>query len=433
MSMKPDVETERGFRDILGEEAERMDRLVDSARKTFKAYDYRPIILPIVEPAELFVRSVGGTTDIVEKEMFFVTDGHEDTGARESCLRPEGTASAVRAYIKNGLHMSNPIQRLYYTGPMFRNERPQKGRYRQFHQIGAEMFGVGNVRADVEVIAMLWAFLRSVADGARLRLVVNSLGCPVCRPNFTRELLGFLQAQRDALCEDCRRRLASNPMRVLDCKNEGCRKVLIDAPNLTTFWCDPCRAKVDGLNGGLEELKITPTWNNWLVRGLDYYTRTVFEVAAEDGLGSQNAVAAGGRYDGLVEALGGPSTPALGFAIGVERLAMLVSPRESPQTPRLYIGATSDAMRTQASDLAERLRRHFAESPKPVRIRLDLEDRKFRRQLDEAQSLGCEYTVILGDEEMKNGRVIVRDMKASKQEEVLKDDLVPHLMKRLGI
>ncbi|MBI2890505.1 MAG: histidine--tRNA ligase [Nitrospirae bacterium] len=433
--MSANVESERGFRDILGAEAESLERLVAAARNHFERYGYRPIILPVVEPTDLFARGVGATTDIVEKEMFFVSDGHTHADQLgDLCLRPEGTASAVRAYIDQGFDKSDPLQKFYYSGPMFRNERPQKGRYRQFHQIGAELFGAALPAADAEVIAMLRTYLESVVSAGRFTLRLNSLGCAVCRPEYVRRLKTFLAANRDALCEDCRRRIETNPLRVLDCKNESCRAILREAPHLTDSWCEACKSHFDSLLQRLKTRKVDAEWDQWLVRGLDYYTRTVFEVTAE-GLGAQNAVAAGGRYDGLVELLGGVPTPALGFAIGVERLALVTGANSVAPRPKIFLASTSETTRTTAEQWADTLRRELPAVGTSVEVWTDLGGQGLKRQLQQAGKLGCAFTLILGDREVSEGKVILRDMKKSTQEdiELSIESLMRRLRERLGL
>jgi len=307
----------RGFRDILPEESVLWQALIDQARASFSAYGFSEIIIPILEKTDLFARAIGETTDIVEKEMYTFTD-RDDASLT---LRPEGTASVLRAYIEHSLSQKEPVSKLFYIGPMFRRERPQKGRYRQFHQIGAEILGRDDPLIDAELLLMLHDFFTAL----RLDVVIdiNSLGCPVCRPRYREALRAFGESKLSELCEDCHARIHRNPLRLLDCKKDGGSQAMAEAPVIIDFLCGPCRSHFSRVQQHLQQEYVPIRVNPRLVRGLDYYCRTSFEVLAQ-GLGSQNAVCGGGRYDGLVEQLGGPAIPGIGFALGVERLAMLV-------------------------------------------------------------------------------------------------------------
>jgi len=308
----------KGFRDVLPEESRLWHQIEATAARVFAQHDFQPIALPIVERTELFARSLGESTDVVEKEMYTF----EDRDGALLTLRPEATAGAVRAYLDSGLGAQRQVARFWYTGPMFRRDRPQKGRYRQFHQIGAEAFGQAEPLVDAEVLVMLMRFLRHV--GAREpRLDLGSLGDAACRPAYRERLAAFARPRAEKLCADCRRRIEQNPLRLLDCKVPGCRSELEDAPVMLDHLCEACREHFTVVRALLEREGIAHTIAPRLVRGLDYYNRTAFEITA-GGLGAQNAVAGGGRYDGLVAALGGPDVPAFGFAIGVERLAMSI-------------------------------------------------------------------------------------------------------------
>src|SRR5262249_25635034 len=300
----------RGFRDILPEESVLWQALIDQARASFSAYGFSEIILPILEKTDLFARAIGETTDIVEKEMYTFTD-RDDSALT---LRPEGTASVIRAYIEHSLYHKEPVSKLFYIGPMFRRERPQKGRYRQFHQIGAEVLGRDDPLIDAELLLMLHDFFTTLR--LDVSLDINSLGDSVCRPRYREALQAFGESKITELCENCHNRLYRNPLRLLDCKEAGCRGVMSDAPVLTDFLCNPCRDHFARVQAYLRQESIAINLNPRLVRGLDYYCRTSFEILAL-GLGSQNAVCGGGRYDGLVEQLGGPAIPGIGFAIGI--------------------------------------------------------------------------------------------------------------------
>ena len=351
--MSKTIQAVRGMNDLLPDAVARWQRIEAAARSVFAAYGYREIRLPLVERTELFARSIGNLTDIVEKEMYTF----EDRNGESLTLRPEGTAGCVRAGIENGL-LHNQVQRLWYAGAMFRHERPQKGRYRQFHQIGVEAFGVGAPDLDAELIlicARLWRAL-----GIRgLTLELNSLGTSETRAAYRRALVAYLERHRSALDEDSQRRLEKNPLRVLDSKNPAMQQIIHNAPSLTEYLDDASRAHFGRLCEYLTSAGMAYTLNPRLVRGLDYYTGTVFEWAT-DRLGAQSAVCAGGRYDGLVELLGGQATPAAGFALGLERLAELlaldVSETGDNQAPQAYLAVLDEAVRSQALKLAESLR-----------------------------------------------------------------------------
>ena len=309
-----DVTTVKGFRDILPEASASRRSILETSRKVLESYGYGEIEIPLLERGELFARSVGATSDIVEKEMY----AFEDRDGQTVALRPEGTASVVRAYLENGLVRSAPVSRLYYQGPMFRRERPQKGRYRQFTQIGAEFFGRDDAAADAETLCLVADICAAVGvRGATIE--VNCLGDAACRPAYRERLTEFGRALGESLCADCRGRLDRNPLRILDCKNEGCQTATADAPVMMDHLCDPCRAHHDEVLELTDACGVELVAKPRMVRGLDYYVRTAFEITAA-GLGSQDAVGGGGRYDGLVAALGGPPTAGIGFAFGVERL-----------------------------------------------------------------------------------------------------------------
>jgi len=339
----------RGIHDGLPEEVRRWRHIEETARRTFARHVFSEVRLPILEPTAMFVRSIGSDTDIVAKEMY----RFEDRGGDDICLRPEGTAGSVRAYLQAGLTRSG-AQRWFYMGPMFRRERPQKGRLRQFQQIGAEWFGVTGPIEDVEILAMAQAFLDELGI-PELAMEINSLGCPACRPAYRDKLVAYLEARRDKLCETCNTRIDSNPMRVLDCKVESCQAELGEAPEMASHLCGDCQTHFDGLKTGLDSLGISYLVNPRIVRGLDYYNRTAFEIVTGK-LGAQGTVLAGGRYDGLVEELGGPATPAIGFAMGLERLAMLL-PEATSDTADVAVVAIGEAVSGYALGVADALRR----------------------------------------------------------------------------
>jgi histidyl-tRNA synthetase len=325
----------RGFKDILPDEVGLWQSIEQTATTLFRKFGYHEIRIPIMEKTELFARSIGEDTDIVEKEMYTFPDRKGDL----LTLRPEATASVVRSYIQHKLYASDPVRKFYLVGPMFRRERPQKGRYRQFYQINVEAFGIESPYVDVQMIFLLHTLLGQLGVG-NTRAHINTLGCPKCRPAFKASLLGFLEGLAGQLCADCLRRKDRNPLRVLDCKVPSCRQAVEDAPGLTDYLCDGCKVHFDTVCRTLTELAVPYVHDKRLVRGLDYYTRTTFELQT-DALGAQSAVAGGGRYDGLVEALGGPPTPAIGFAIGFDRLVEVVGQGRTiaPQGLDVFIAA----------------------------------------------------------------------------------------------
>ena len=311
----------KGFKDILPEEVGIWQFIERKARDIFLRYGFEEIKVPILEKTELFVRTIGENTDIVEKEMYTFIDRNGSSVT----MRPEGTAPVIRSYIENGLFVRGSVQRLYTIGPMFRHERPQKGRLRQFHQMSVEVLGSNSAKLDTEVMTMAWQIL--VEIGLQASLQLNSLGCAKCRPSFKEALQVFLQERLANLCDDCQRRSTTNPLRVLDCKSEHCQAEYVSAPAITEHLCETCALHFDEVKQTLTQLGVPYTLNPKMVRGLDYYTRTTFELITTE-LGAQGAIGAGGRYDGLVQQLGGPEVPGIGFAMGIERLAMLLSQKE---------------------------------------------------------------------------------------------------------
>lgn len=365
--------------------------------------------LPLLEPTELFVRSIGEATDIVSKEMYrFVDQGGDDL-----CLRPEGTAGTVRAYLQAGLTRAG-IQRWYYTGPMFRRERPQKGRLRQFQQVGVEMFGVAGPLEDAEMLAMARDFLDELGLD-KVRMEINSLGCQACRPAYRDRLVSYLEQRREKLCETCNERIEKNPMRVLDCKNESCQSELTDAPEMIAHLCSDCDTHFAGLKEGLDALKVQYQINPRIVRGLDYYNRTAFEIIT-DQLGAQGTVIAGGRYDGLVEALGGPATPAIGFAMGVERLAMLL-PDEERKSVDVAVVALGDSVKGYSLNLASDLRSRGLAT-------IHCGGGSAKRQFKAADREGASFVIVVGEDEMNQGVVTLKQMSSGEQSNLTLDAAV---------
>ncbi len=414
-----EVKAVRGFADILPEEVPTWRKVEEEARRTLEAFGFQEIRVPVLERTELFQRGIGDETDIVQKEMYTF----EDRGGDSVTLRPEATASIARAYVEHRLYARDPEARLYFIGPMFRYERPQRGRLRQFHQIDAEVFGVDHPMVDAEVMALLMELLKRVGV-QQCELQLNSLGCPSCRGPFRRELQDFLQRRLDELCPDCRRRAQRNPLRTFDCKVPQCRKVMEEAPLLEDYLCDACRGHFEQVRAHLEELGIPFVVNPRMVRGLDYYTRTAFEVVAE-GLGAQNAVAAGGRYDRLVSELGGPDISGIGFAIGMERLLLLIPPEPAPPTALLFIAALGEEAQKMAFRWSWALKRQGL----PTMV--DYRGRSLKAQLRRADKFAIPFVAIVGEDEIAQGEVILRDMKKGTQERVPLEGFPEEVLKRL--
>jgi histidyl-tRNA synthetase len=395
----------RGFKDILPGETELWKYIEKIAVGVFESFGFKEIRLPVLEHSELFARSIGADTDIVEKEMYTFPD-------RKGVLitmRPEATASVVRAYIQHKLYSKDSVQKFYTIGPMFRRERPQKGRYRQFYQINAEVFGIASPLIDAQLIFMLTTIFSrlKVAD---IVTHINSLGCPVCRPEFKKALSTLLSLVSEKLCSDCARRHKKNPLRVLDCKVPACRDAMADAPSILNFLCPECKEHFNILKETLENLEIPYHVDKNLVRGLDYYTRTTFEIQTGS-LGAQSAVAGGGRYDGLVKSLGGPDHPAIGFAIGLDRLAEIIStkPDDLLQSPEIFIAAIGSQSRRVALEWACRL------SIEGIKTEINLTDRSLKSQMKRADRLGAAHVIIVGENELKQGSVIMRNLLTKDQ------------------
>jgi histidyl-tRNA synthetase len=411
----------KGFKDILPEETGLWQYVEAIMRELFDDFGFAELRIPALEQTELFARSIGADTDIVEKEMYTFTDR---SGASLT-LRPEATASVVRAYIEHKLYGKDPVRKLYTMGPMFRRERPQKGRYRQFYQINAEVFGLHDPRADAELILVLMTFMQRL-ELPDVVLHVNSLGCPECRPRFKEALKWFLKGHAGQLCSDCLRRRDKNPLRIFDCKVPTCKEAVQEAPSLLDHLCEACRNHFDTVQRALEGFHIPYQTNHRLVRGLDYYTRTTFEVLAQS-LGAQDAVAGGGRYDGLVKALGGPDEPGVGFAIGVDRLMVLLADRAASfeKRPHLFIAALGPTAQARAFEWLQGFRM------KKVRTEMDFEDRSLKAQMRRADKLEAFYVLIVGDSELEKEAALLRDMKTKAQERVPLEDLVSSVVNKM--
>lgn len=409
------IKVQKGTKDILPQEIEQWHRLEKNALDVFTKYGYKEIRTPIFEATELFARGVGDTTDIVNKEMYTF-----EKSERSLTLRPENTAGVVRSFIENGMaRLSAPVK-LWYKGPMFRYERPQAGRQRQFHQVGVEMFGIKEPTADAEVILLAVNYLKSLGLND-LEVEINSLGCPKCREEYKRKIKEVLKPEFDNLCEDCQNRYEKNPLRLLDCKVDTC-KAIFEKPEIqkviqSDFICEECAQHYKELKSYLDELNIPYVENKLLVRGLDYYNRTVFEIKSNN-LGSQNAVCGGGRYDSLVKNLGGEDTPAVGWAMGMERLNSLL-PEIEPEKLDAFIVSNSPA---EAFKLAEELRSNG------IKVEFDLANKKFTKQLEKAAKT-ADYALILGEDEIKANKVSVKNLSTSEQVTIDRVDVINKIRK----
>ena len=393
----------KGFADMFPPDSDQFTRIENTARGVFARYGFVELRTPLLEFTELFCRSIGEETDVVQKEMYTFPDRK----GRSLTLRPEATAGVMRAYIDSGLTNREPVSRLFTTGPMFRYERPQKGRMRQFHQINCECLGSHSPMADAEVVSMLLRFLSDLGL-TDLTLKINSLGCSECRPKFKAALLEYLKGvDRDALCPDCARRVETNPLRVLDCKQPGCRAITDNAPKLIDYNCPECRAHFDTVLQLLDGQGLVYELDHRLVRGLDYYCRTTFEVVSGS-IGAQAAVAGGGRYDGLVKSLGGPDVPGVGFACGMERLALMMG-EGSAKASDFYLVAMDAQSRTQGWLLAQKLRNAGLTGE------MNFSEGGFKSLMRQAGKSGSKHCLIIGPDEAAQGFVVVKNLESGEQ------------------
>ena len=416
-------QTIKGTHDILPEEVGRWRYVEDKVRQMMEAYNYLEIRTPIFEHTELFSRSIGQDTDIVGKEMYTFTD----RGRRSLTLSPEGTAPVIRAYVQYNMGGQSPQIKLFYLAPMFRQENPQQGRFRQFHQFGMEAIGALDAAQDVEVIALAMGIYRELGL-KKLSLRLNSVGCGNCRPHYRDVLRDFLESRLQALCQDCVQRYEENPLRVLDCKRPGCRRRLQDAPVMLDHLCPECSHHFAAVQELLTQLDIVYVLDGKLVRGLDYYTKTAFEVVSGE-LGAQDALGGGGRYDDLIEMLGGRPTPAVGFAAGIERLLLVLSKQKglqvSPKPLDLFVVILGDAAKRVALKVLEQLRDRL------FRCDADFVGRSLKAQLRAANRMGARYVLIIGEDELDRGKVVLRDMEGSQQEEIDLDEAIQKVSDRL--
>lgn len=393
----------KGTLDLLPKESYKTQYIESAVREIAENFGFYEMRTPVFEHTELFQRSVGETTDVVQKEMYTF----EDKGGRSITLRPEGTAGAARAFLENGLFNEALPQKIYYLTSCYRYEKPQAGRLREFHQFGVEAFGAASPAQDAEIIALANEVFNYLGV-ENLTLEINSIGCPTCRAEYQKALKAYFESYTSELCETCRGRLERNPMRILDCKSPVCSKIAAGAPKILDYLCDDCRAHFDAVQQYLNAMQIDFTVNPEIVRGLDYYTRTVFEFVSKE-IGAQGTVCGGGRYDGLLEELGGKPMPACGFAMGIERLLLLMDAQNTPFPERkgcdIYLASMGEKANLEAAQLALDLRNEG------LSAQFDTVGRGLKAQMKYADKLGALYTVVLGDEELKTRKAKLKNMK----------------------
>ena len=416
------IQTIRGFRDILPEETPLWQKIEAIATELFRNFGFQEIRIPIMEKTELFARSIGETTDIVEKEMYTFPDRKGD----KLTLRPEATASIVRSYIQHKMYAADPVKKLYTIGPMFRRERPQKGRYRQFYQIDAEVFGIASPYIDAQLILILNELFKRLGLSG-LTAHVNSLGCPRCRPLYQKALLDFLSAKKEVLCDNCLRRMEKNPLRTLDCKVPACRKALEGAPTTLDHLCPECRTHFDTVQFTLKSQQVDFTVDHALVRGLDYYSRTAFEIQTT-ALGAQSAVAGGGRYDALVQELGGPEIPAIGFAVGFDRLVHIVEQLNRQVTgdaPDLFLAALGEKAMESCHLWSSQL------NLAGFKTEMDYSGKSLKSLMKRADKRNARNVLIVGETEMEARSLVLRNMATRNQTAISLDNPVDEITKLL--
>lgn len=400
----------RGTKDILPEQIENWVELEKNFRELCGLYGYEEIRTPTFEHTELFKRGIGEGTDVVDKEMYTFTD----KGDRSVTLRPENTAAVVRAYLQNKLYAAGGLVKLFYIGSMFRYDRPQAGRLREFHQFGVEALGEKNPALDAEIILLAWDFLKSLGLD-ELKLKINTVGCPACRPIYKQKLQEYFSDYKSELCGDCQRRIEKNPLRLLDCKVDGEKDFVEDAPKIETCLCDECREHFDKLQKFLRAAKVDFEIDSRLVRGLDYYTKTAFEIQYTP-LGAQSAVAGGGRYDGLVEEIGGNPTPGIGFAMGIERILIALEKQnllaQKKLSPKIFIVSQGDEAEIYSFEILTALRR------KNIFATTDFSKRTIKSQMKQAAKSGAKFAFIIGEEEVKSSTVTVKNLETSEQKNI---------------
>ena len=416
----------RGTYDFSPSEANLFSQVVENARNIFHIFGYEEIILPLIEEEGVFIRSVGETTDIVEKQIFRIAKRSEEDVT--IVLRPEGTAQVVRYYLENSLYKQSEFSKFFYIGPMFRGERPQKGRLRQFNHIGAEAIGSKSIFLDTELISLAMKILEQIGV-SQVKLHINTLGCQEDKEKFKVLLKEELSGKKDMLCEDCKRRLQKNPLRILDCKEEQCKRIAhefcVREVNDRPYLCDECKKEFNDLMGILKESGLKAIYNPCLVRGLDYYTNTVFEITSE-GLGSQDALGAGGRYNNLINNLGGPEIPAIGFALGVERVLLALNKKGVIVPQAVFVALTGEKLLNEAY--------HVLQSLRTANISSDMVfcAKSLKGQFRYAERKGAGFVVIVAEEENKEGFLLLKNMKTGEQEKIKKEELVLILQGRIA-
>lgn len=400
----------RGTQDILPNDIYKWSYMENIIRDLCALYGYGEIRTPIFEETKLFLRGIGDTTDVVTKEMYTF----EDRGGRSITLRPENTASAVRAFLEHKLYGDQGVHKLFYIGSMFRYDRPQAGRYREFHQFGVEILGASSPLADVEVIVLAYRLFQKLGL-QNLELRINSIGDKNCRNAYKKELISYYESQKDMLCEDCKQRLYKNPLRLLDCKEDNCKLLAKNAPVITNYLCEECHNKFEKVKSGLTALHISYVVDPGLVRGLDYYTNTAFEIQYPP-LGAQSAICGGGRYDKLVEEMGGPDVPGIGFAVGLERLLLALEGQNlipnCPQKSSVYIVALGEKAEIEGLKIQGELRE------KGVMTYMDLQEKSLKGQMKQAGKVQSIYAVIIGENEIEQGKATVKHMQTGEQSEI---------------
>ncbi len=413
----------KGTKDVLPGESEKWVYLEGLFREVCKTFGYDEIRTPVFEHTELFQRGIGETTDVVQKEMYTF----EDKGKRSITLKPEGTAPAVRAFIENKLYAGAQPTKLFYVTPCFRYERPQAGRMRAFHQFGIEVFGSDNSSIDAEVIALAMEFFKKVGL-SRLSLRINSIGCPKCRKEYNELLMKYLEGKKSSLCETCIDRIEKNPMRVIDCKNDSCKEAISDIPLMLDHICEECSDHFEKVKAYLQSMGVGYEIDPKIVRGLDYYTKTAFEIISED-IGAQSTVCGGGRYDNLVSELGGPNTPAIGFGMGIERLLLTIQNNEIelpvPKGLDIFIVTIGDVAQAESMKILSRLRANGISADK------DHLGRSVKAQFKYSDKQNSRFTIVLGEDEMKNDSITLKDMKTSQQFEIKLSNLMEEIKERL--
>lgn len=398
------IKAVRGTKDIFGKDAEKFDFVIENAKEVFQRFGFGKIVTPIFEETGLFQRGIGEGTDIVEKEMYTFID----KGERSITLRPEGTASVVRAFVEHKMYKQEELNKLFYAGPMFRYERPQTGRYREFYQVGAEAIGSGSYIVDAEMIYMGYTFLKETGI-TDIEVQINSVGCSECRTVYREKLKEFIKSKYESLCDDCKMRYEKNPLRVLDCKVETCKKELTDAPEIVDYLDEECKAHFEGLKEYLELFGVPVAVNSKLVRGLDYYTNTVFEIVTTK-LGSQGTVLAGGRYNKLISEIGEKEDyPAVGFAAGVERIMLLLGEKEIPKNKSVYIAWLGEESKKFSYGIAKKLREE------KITVYIESQERKMKSYINRALKMEATHMAVIGENEINSGNIVLKDLVKSEQ------------------